>query len=55
MGGQRDTIEIPLGLSLKEVELALIERMLEIYTPDETCAKLGISRVTLWRRLRREV
>ena len=55
MGNQRDRLEIPLGLSLKEVELALIERMLETYTPDETCAKLGISRVTLWRRLRREV
>ena len=55
MGSQRDRLEIPLGLSLKEVEQALIERMLEIYTPDETCAKLGISRVTLWRRLRREV
>ena len=55
MGSQRDRLEIPLGLSLKEVELALIERMLETYTPDETCAKLGISRVTLWRRLRREV
>ena len=51
----RDTIEIPLGLSIKEVELALIERMLETHTPDETCAVLGISRVTLWRRLRREV
>ena len=51
----RDTIEIPLGLSLKEVELALIERMLETHTPDETCAALGISRVTLWRRLRREI
>ena len=50
----QESIEIPLGLSLKEVELALIERMLEIYTPDETCAKLGISRVTLWRRLRRD-
>ncbi len=51
----RDTIEIPLGLSIKEVELALIERMLETHTPDETCAALGISRVTLWRRLRREI
>ena len=51
----RDTIEIPLGLSIKEVELALIERMLETHTPDETCAVLGISRVTLWRRLRREI
>ncbi|MDY4475079.1 sigma 54-interacting transcriptional regulator [Mitsuokella sp.] len=48
-------IEIPLGLSLKEIELAVIDRMLEQYTPEETCAKLGISRVTLWRKCRREV
>lgn len=50
-----NTIEIPLGLSLKEIEIAVIDRMLEQYTPEETCAKLGISRVTLWRKCRREV
>ena len=45
-------LELPLGLPLKEVERIIIERTLEHYTPEETCEKLGISRVTLWRRLR---
>ena len=45
-------LEFPLGLPLKEVERIIIERTLEHYTPEETCEKLGISRVTLWRRLR---
>ena len=55
MSNNENTIEIPLGLSLKEIEIAVIDRMLEQYTPEETCAKLGISRVTLWRKCRREV
>ncbi len=55
MSNNKNTIEIPLGLSLKEIEIAVIDRMLEQYTPEETCAKLGISRVTLWRKCRREV
>ncbi|MDI3535019.1 MAG: hypothetical protein PWQ82_1384 [Thermosediminibacterales bacterium] len=44
-------IEIDKVKSLKEVEAQIIRQMSEYYTPEELCSKLGISRVTLWRKL----
>lgn len=49
----KDRIEIPLGMSLKDVEQAIIRRMLEDHSPEVVCAKLGISRVTLWRKVKK--
>lgn len=43
-------LELPMGMPLKEIERAVIDQMLALYTPEEVCAKLGISRVTLWRK-----
>ena len=47
---ERASLSVPLGIPLKEVEQEVIQQMLECFSPDEVCAKLGISRVTLWRK-----
>ncbi|SDF33515.1 sigma 54-interacting transcriptional regulator [Sporolituus thermophilus] len=36
--------------SLKQMESEIIRQLLARYGPDEVCAKLGISKVTLWRK-----
>ena len=41
---------IPLGIPLKEAEREIVRQTLEHYSPEEACARLGISRVTLWRK-----
>ncbi|WP_422444824.1 sigma 54-interacting transcriptional regulator [Thermoanaerobacterium sp. DL9XJH110] len=46
-----EIIEINKIKSLKEIEAQIIRQLSEHYTPDELCSKLGISRVTLWRKL----
>ena len=36
--------------SLKVMELQIIKHFLSRYSPEEVCRRLGISRVTLWRK-----
>ena len=48
-------LSVPLGIPLKEVEQEVIRQMLERFSPEEVCAKLGISRVTLWRKCKYEM
>lgn len=47
---QSDKIQLPLGITLKKAEQEIIQQMLKHYSPEEVCARLGISRVTLWRK-----
>jgi len=42
------------GCDMKTMESRLIEHMLKSRTPEEVCAQLGISRVTLWRKLNKK-
>lgn len=46
-------IELPLEISLKEAQKEIVRQMLEVYSPEEVCGNLGISRVTLWRKLQK--
>ena len=43
-------IAIPESGSLKEMEADIIRSLLAKYPPEEVCKRLGISRVTLWRK-----
>ena len=36
--------------AMKQLEASALRKLLEQYPADEVCRKLGISRVTLWRR-----
>ena len=45
-------ITIPESASLKKMESEIIRTLLARYPPDEVCARLGISRVTLWRKMK---
>ena len=45
-------ITIAESRSLKQMELEIIRHLLSRLTPDEVCVRLGISRVTLWRKMR---
>ena len=50
---QADTEEkilLPENLTLKEMEREIFRQLLRRYTPEEVCFKMGISRVTLWRK-----
>ena len=50
---QTDTEEkilLPENLTLKEMEREIFRQLLRRYTPEEVCFKMGISRVTLWRK-----
>ncbi|MFC2637447.1 MAG: sigma 54-interacting transcriptional regulator [Mitsuokella sp.] len=53
--GEKEMLSVPLGIPLKEVEQEVIRQMLERFSPEEVCAKLGISRVTLWRKCKYEM
>jgi transcriptional regulator with PAS, ATPase and Fis domain len=45
-------ITIPENTSLKQMESAIIRSLLSKHPADEVCARLGISRVTLWRKMK---
>ena len=45
-------ITIPESASLKQMESAIIRNLLAKHPADEVCARLGISRVTLWRKMK---
>ena len=47
---KKGVLELPLGIPLKKAEQEIIQQMLRQYSPEEVCTKLGISRVTLWRK-----
>jgi transcriptional regulator with PAS, ATPase and Fis domain len=46
-----DGVTLPESLTLKQLESRFIKHMMARYTPEEVCSRLGISRVTLWRKL----
>lgn len=48
---QEQDIVLPADLSRREFEEAYIQKLLLIKSKDEVCQQLGISRVTLWRKL----
>ena len=45
-------ITIPESGSLKQMEAEIIRSLLAKHPADEVCARLGISRVTLWRKMK---
>ena len=45
-------ITIPESVSLKQMESEIIRNLLAKHPPEEVCARLGISRVTLWRKMK---
>ena len=45
-------ITIPESSSLKQMELEIIRTLLAKHSADEVCSRLGISRVTLWRKMK---
>ena len=45
-------ITIPESASLKQMESEIIRNLLSKHPADEVCARLGISRVTLWRKMK---
>jgi transcriptional regulator with PAS, ATPase and Fis domain len=47
---QQEGIYVSPDCSLKEIEREIIRHLLKAYTAEEVCAKMGISRVTLWRK-----
>ena len=53
-GGVADTgfITLPDGGSLKEMEGEIVRQLLARYPAEEVCRRLGVSRVTLWRRMK---
>jgi transcriptional regulator with PAS, ATPase and Fis domain len=46
-------IAIPENASLKQMESAIVRNLLARHPADEVCARLGISRVTLWRKMKK--
>ena len=44
---------IPESGSLKQMESEIIRNLLSKLTADEVCSRLGISRVTLWRKMKK--
>jgi len=47
---QQEGICVSTNLSLKEMEREILRHLLKEHTSEEVCAKVGISRVTLWRK-----
>ena len=47
-----DFITIPECASLKQMESEILRNLLAKYPADEVCTRLGISRVTLWRKMK---
>lgn len=47
---QQEGICFSTDLSLKEMEREILRHLLKEHTAEEVCAKMGISRVTLWRK-----
>ncbi len=45
-------LTIPESSSLKQMESEIIRKLLTKYPADEVCSRLGISRVTLWRKMK---
>lgn len=45
-------LSIPETGSLKQMESAIVRNLLARHPADEVCARLGISRVTLWRKMK---
>ena len=45
-------ITIPESGSLKQMESEIIRNLLGKHTADDVCSRLGISRVTLWRKMK---
>ncbi|PKU24675.1 hypothetical protein CWS72_10045 [Telmatospirillum siberiense] len=52
-GDQNGLLTLEEGATLKEIEARVISAMMSRYSPEEACVRLGISRVTLWRKLNR--
>ena len=46
-------ITIPEGGTLKEMESQIVAQLLGRHGADEVCSRLGISRVTLWRKMKK--
>ena len=46
-----DKIILTTNLSFKEYEKCILQALLNYKSQNEVCSQLGISRVTLWRKL----
>lgn len=50
--GEERGITIPAGYIGKDMEGYVLQCLLNTMTPEEVCVKMGISRVTLWRKIK---
>ena len=50
---ESNSITIPETGSLKKMETEIIRNLLGKHSADEVCVRLGISRVTLWRKVKK--
>lgn len=50
IGSRASTPAAPEPDSLQALEAQMLQQLLAAYPPDEVCRRLGISRVTLWRK-----
>lgn len=48
-------LKVPAGATLKEMEVCILDQLLSRSNATEVCATLGISRVTLWRKLKKQL